>query len=183
MGVHQIKVKMKKVILAGLATLVLAACGGGGDSGGLENQGYSAYAAQLNGLWVYAGDGRTTGGVCGPDPSGGRPVRLSITFSDGKYTMKEEHCVVLGSGNTGAYFQTNYGDGSIVIGDIALTVPSDPNRNMRAIDFVSSTTYYTSYRIGGDKLYIGDPIGSNDGATPDKRAISVTYKTPVYVKQ
>ena len=108
------------------------------------------------------------------DSSGNYGARLTFSFAGNRYTTKQEACLILNGGNTGGYLETNSGSGTVSIGNIYLSVPTDTTQNLRSIDFISSVTYYTSYRINNGRLFIGDALGTYDGSTAAKRASYVT---------
>jgi hypothetical protein len=138
-----------------------------------------SYINELQGTWVYSSDHHYSGGACGLDASGNYGRRLTITFTGDQYTSKDESCLIL-LGNTGGYFESNSGNGRIEIGRVFLEVPSDPSQNLRAIDFISDTTLYSSYRINQSALYIADSHREFDGSTAELRAFDTRIS---FIKQ
>ncbi|MGV0984166.1 MAG: hypothetical protein ACOYB2_06405 [Limnohabitans sp.] len=150
----------------------LTACGGG--SGSDVTGETRSYLDELQGTWVYSSDDHYTGGACGLDLHGAYGRRLTITITGNSYVSKDEFCLIL-SGNTGGYLESSSGNGTVKVGQIFLNVPNDPSQNMRAIDFISSTTFYTSYRVNQTMLYVADALNQLDGSTEQRRA----YMTPI----
>ncbi len=171
--------KLSKLPIILLATAFVTACGGGG--GGDTSASSNPNLAELQGVWIYSSDSHYTGGACGLDNSGNYGRRLTFTLSGNTFTSKDENCLIL-TGNTGGYIETNSGNGTINIGDIYLTDTSNPDNNLRAIDFITNTTLYTSYRVTNSKLYLADSLRAYDGSTPALRASYVTGRV-AFVKQ
>jgi hypothetical protein len=164
-----------------LSTLVAIAClstltgCGGGDDGSSSSAARPSTATELEGTWVAATDGRTTGGACGLNSSGSRGERTTIAFNMNRFTYKEEDCIIIGGGNTGSYFETSSASGTFTIGDIVRT-SSDPGSQLRALDLITSPTVYTSYNLTAGKLTVAIPFQTYDGTTRDKRAFQTgTY--------
>lgn len=191
--------KNSSVIATLSLSILLTACGGGGGGGGGNgNEGQAnsqvpspVVAGELEGTWVSATDGNATGDTCGLTASGERGYRRTLTFNANRYSVKEESCLIL-SGNKGSYFQMGSGTGTFSTGAVT-TESSDPTVRMRALDLISSETFYTSYNLVSNKLRIAGPFQTYDGTTREKRAFQIaTYydsasrtliENPTYIKQ
>lgn len=171
---------MKKSFPLLIALLFVVSCGGGGG-GGSDNNVNTPATTELEGEWVYSSDGHPTGGACGLDSHGGYGERITLTFNNNQYNYKYEGCWIP-SGNTGAYIETENINGVFVIGGIYVN-STDPAYRMTAIDFIATTTGYTSYNLAGVNLKIATASQTADGTTPDKRAFQVDYSDPIYIKQ
>jgi hypothetical protein len=182
----------KYACLAAIVSLssVLAACGGGGGGapGGLSS---TATASELEGAWIAATDNNLAGTSCGLTSSGIPGERFTVTFNANRYTYTAENCIII-SGNKGSYLPANSTSGTFHIGDVTLS-SNDPSSQMRALDLISSTTFYTSYNLVSNKLHIALPFQNFDGTSRDKRAFQIAtfYDTasrslivnPTFIKQ
>lgn len=162
---------MKTKISVVAVALTLAACGGGGDGGSGPISPSQPVKTVLEGTWIAASDGRTTGSSCGLTSSGAKGERETVTFSANSYTYKLESCVIL-IGNTGSYISTDTANGTFAIGEITLQ-SADPSSQMTALDLISQTTSYTSFNITANKLHIAGPFQTFDGKTREKRAFQI----------
>jgi hypothetical protein len=186
------RVNLSKASAIVTLTLLLAACGGGGDSttaGGTLSS--ATTASELEGTWVAATDNNYSGTTCGLASSGAPGERLTMTFNMNRYTYKSETCSIL-SGNKGGYMLSDIATGTFSIGNIVLS-SADPTAQMRALDLISSKTFYTSYNLVSNQLHIAGAFQSHDGTTRENRAFQIaTYLdtasrtlivNPTFVKQ
>ena len=169
---RNVRWSFKNIFFVVCSLVIPTACGGGGGSDVTDAT--RSYLDELQGTWVYSSDDHYTGGACGLDVHGAYGRRLTITITGDSYASKDEFCLIL-SGNTGGYLESSSGNGTVKVGQIFLNVPSDPSQNMRAIDFISSSTFYTSYRVNQTMLYVADSHNQVDGSTEQLRA----YMAPI----
>ena len=182
---------MKYLILVAVAGL-LAGCGGGGSDGAATTTAATTLKSELEGVWIASTDNHPTGSTCGLTSSGAYGERFTVNFNENRFTQKSEKCLILSGSNKGSYLLDASSSGTFAIGDISLQ-SSDPSMQMRALDMISMSTYYTSYNLVGKNLHIASPFQSYDGTSRDKRAfqIATTFdpttrslvSNPTYVKQ
>ena len=181
---------MKHLILVAVAGL-LAGCGGGGSDGAATTTAATTLKSELEGVWIASTDNHPTGSTCGLTSSGAYGERFTVNFNENRFTQKSEKCLIV-SGNKGSYLLDANSSGTFAIGEISLH-SSNPNMQMRSLDIISMSTFYTSYNLVGKNLHIASPFQSYDGTSRDKRAfqIATTFdpttrslvSNPTYVKQ
>ena len=181
----------------------LSACGGGGtststnaptstDSSTSTDASTSTNASnktELEGTWVYASEGHTTGSTCGGSSI---EVRATLTFEGSTLRTVMEHCKYASEhimqNDTGTFVQTSSSTLTVILGDVYMTHGSDV---YKTIDFTRdgvTVTTYSGYSVSGNTLKFAalSPYPStNDGNTPATRLRGTEggLAQPTYIKQ
>jgi hypothetical protein len=168
---------LKHPIIIAFLSIILSACGGGGSDSATT----TPVTTDLEGRWIYASAGHTTGSSCGLDAHGNNEQRTTFTFTGSNISGLNEQCLIL-SGNTGSFVQSNNFAGTFKVGNAYLTYGAD---TYKTLDVTSNTgTQYSGYAITGNVLKLAAASGSNDGSSADKRLSYVGYfEQPQFIKQ
>jgi hypothetical protein len=169
---------MKKLMII-VVMLVLAGCGGGG--GGQS----TPHITDLEGTWVYATAGHTTGGNCGLDLYGGYEQRDTVTFTGSSINDKLETCLILPGFNTGGFFLTSSANGTFVAGNVYMIGGISGTESYKTLDVTyNGSTFYTGYFLTGNTFKLAQPTVGYDGSTPAKRYVGAGFSDqPTYLKQ
>ena len=165
-----------------VSVAALSACGGGGGSG--DDTGALNDATDLEGTWVYATDGNTTGAACTNEPNGEDATRTTYIFTGSKYVVQIAFCEPAGLGAERRYVFMSANAGTLAIGPV-LSAPLHGGQPVRALDLFSVRgNRYTAFGIAGNVLTLAsDTEPGHDGLTAATRTVGFSADKNQFTKQ